>query len=686
MHSPQSTPPRAPRPPADLNERLPTSAAKILLVDDKVANLIALEVMLDELREDLVRATSGEDALRLLAEDDFAVVLLDVRMPTMSGFETARRIREQPRARRTPIVFLTAAHEDEFSPAEAYQLGAVDFMTKPLSPAVLRAKVAIFVDLFRKTHESARAERDKAASTIKAKDERLRLILDNTTDYGFVLADLDGTISEWEGGAPAVTGWSADEAVGQPISLIFTPEDRDASVPIAEMTRAAEMGRATDRRWHLRKDGGRFFADGVMVGLRDQNGGLQGYAKIFRDATAEHLAAIELEATRDREHRAAEDLRKLAAELSEANRRKTEFLAVLAHELRNPLAPIRNGLQILKLIDDAPASMVKAREMMDRQLTHLVSLVDDLLDVARITQGKIELKIESVELGPIVTAAVESSMPWLDVGKHNLSVQLSDEPLRLEADSNRLTQVFCNLLNNASKFTPPGGRISVHVRRNDSYAVVVVRDSGIGLSAESIESVFDMFSQVSGRRHDTHSGLGIGLSLVRSLVELHGGTVGVTSSGEGLGSVFEVRLPLSTKAAKCAAAQGDDVGSSENQRRYRILVADDNMDAADSLAILLQAKGHRTSIAYDGLEAMAQAEAYRPEIVFLDIGMPRMNGYEVAAAFRSSPDLADAVLVALTGWGSHEDRLRALEAGFDHHLTKPASAEALSRFFASLAT
>ncbi len=658
----------------------------ILLVDDRASNLLVLETILDELQEHLVRATSGEEALLTLSKDDFAVVLLDVRMPTMSGFETARRIRAHPRAARTPIVFLTATLEDEFSPEEAYQLGAVDFMTKPLSPVVLRAKVAIFADLFRKTHESARAERDKAAATIKAKDERLRLILDNTTDYGFVLADLEGVITEWEGGAAAVTGWSATEAVGQPITLIFTSEDRDAGIPISEMARAASMGRAADRRWHLRKDGGRFFADGVMVGLRDAEGLLHGYAKIFRDSTSEHLSATELEAARDREHRAAESLRVLAADLSEANRRKTEFLAVLAHELRNPLAPIRNGVQILKLIDNAPAAMVKAREMMDRQLTHLVSLVDDLLDVARITQGKFDLKIQSVEVGQIVMAAVEASSPWMEISKHELSVQLPDEPLVLEADPTRLTQVFCNLLNNAAKFTPPGGRISIHVRRHGDHAVIVVRDTGIGLSAESLHSVFDMFSQVKGRRDAAHGGLGIGLSLVRSLVELHGGVVGVQSPGDGLGSVFEVRVPLSKKASVDPATQTNELGGGDSQRRYRILVVDDNVDAADSLAILLQSLGHDISVAYDGLEAMALAETYRPELVFLDIGMPRMNGYEVAAAFRRTPSLEHAVLVALTGWGSHEDRLRSREAGFDHHLTKPAGAAVLSRLFRNLAS
>ncbi len=663
---------------------IPVDPVNILLVDDKVANLLALEVILADLGENLVRAGSGEEALALLEQDDFAMVLLDVRMPTMSGFDTARRIRAHPRASRTPIVFVTAALDTDFSKDEAYQLGAVDFMTKPLEPAVLRAKASIFADLYRKTHDLAAAERDKAAATIKAKEDRLRLILDNTTDYGFVIANVEGQVTEWEGGCLAVTGWAPDEAIGQPISFFFTTADCAAGVPESEMKRAASEGRALDKRWHLRKDGGRFFADGVMVGLRDADGQLQGYAKIFRDASAEHRVAVELEAIRERERRAADDLSKSAADLSEANRRKTEFLAVLAHELRNPLAPIQNGLEILKLDDGPTLPKAKARDMMERQLHHLVSLVDDLLDVARITQGKIDLKMRRLELGSMVAAAVETSMPLMDMGQHKLSIHLADEPLLLDGDPTRLAQIFSNLLNNAAKYTPPGGRIDVDVHRDGDQAVVAVADTGIGLSASSLPTVFDMFSQVVGRRGNPHGGLGIGLSLVRSLVELHGGTVSVNSPGEGHGCVFEVRLPLSASEEIQGPQIETEIDGGRPTRAYRILVVDDNIDAADSLAILLQAQGHDTSVAYDGVEALELAEAYRPHIIFLDIGMPRMNGYDVAAALRKTSGFGRAILIALTGWGSQEDRDRSREAGFDQHLTKPASPALLKRLLATI--
>ena len=645
----------------------------ILLVDDKISNLVVLEVILAELGENLVRASSGEQALELLAHEDFAMVLLDVQMPTMSGFETARRIRALPRAARTPIVFMTATLDADFSKDEAYRLGAVDFMTKPLEPAVLRAKAAIFADLFRKTRELAVEERNRAAATIRAKDDRLRLILDNTTDYGFVIADVEGRVTEWEGGCLSVTGWTAEEAIGQPIGFFFTSEDQDSSVPKTEMQRAAVEGRASDRRWHVKKNGERFFADGVMVGLRDGEGQLQGYAKIFRDASAEHRSAVERHAISERERLAADDLRRLAADLSEANRRKTEFLAVLAHELRNPLAPIQNGLEIFKLLDDAPAPVARARDMMERQLHHLVSLVDDLLDVARITQGKIDLKTRRLELAPLVEAAVEMHAVMLKIGQQKLSVRLADEPLLVDGDATRLTQIFSNLLNNAVKYTPPAGQIAIEMRRDGSQAVVTVTDTGIGLPASSLSTVFNMFSQVAGRRNASPGGLGIGLSLVHSLVELHGGSVSVTSPGEGLGCVFEVRLPLSVAKDAAGRASEGNADEASATRVRRILVVDDNVDAADSLAILLQAQGHATSVAYDGIEALELAETYRPDVVFLDIGMPRMNGLEVAAALRTKPAFERTVLIALTGWGSHEDRARSQGAGFDHHLTKPAS-------------
>ncbi len=283
-----------------------------------------------------------------------------------------------------------------------------------------------------------------------------------------------------------------------------------------------------------------------------------------------------------------------------------------------------------------------------------------------------------------MTAAIEASTPLIEMSNQTLTVHLPHEALLLDADPTRLAQIFSNLLNNAAKYTAPGGRVDVDVHRDDNEAVVAIKDTGIGLSPSSIASVFDMFSQVGGQGDSPQGGLGIGLSLVRSLVELHGGKVDVTSPGEGRGSIFEVRLPLalpqqSDGFERMTSAPGVNAG-----KTYRILVVDDNIDAADSLAVLLQSQGHAVNIAYDGLEALALAQEYKPEVVILDIGMPHMNGYEVAAAVRKSPGMEEAILIALTGWGSQEDRLRSQHAGFDHHLIKPASPNVLSRLIAGL--
>jgi PAS domain S-box-containing protein len=1332
---------------------------KILLVDDQPANLTVLQTVLAEFDEVLVPVASGEHALRELLEHEFAVVLMDVQMPTMSGFETAALMRSHPRSRAVPIIFLTAESDANFPVEQAYALGAVDYLTKPFNPLVLRAKVSVFIDLYRKNAELARLEQLRHQAALRTKDERLRLILDNTRDYAFIGTDVERRVTEWEGGAAAITGWSAAGALGQSSDIIFTPEDRDAGRPDEEAQRALATGRSEDRRWHQRADGSRFFADGVMVALRDEDDQLRGFAKIFRDATAERLALERLaqserqlgeslerfslllessgegifglgpdgactfvngtgaamlgyhsadlvghglhavihhigadgtprspaecrimqavrdgqalrvdddvfwrrdgsvmpvsysvypmviggrtagavltftditerrraEAERDRlyrevqtanermagifqrapafmcvmrgpehvfelvnerylqlvggrelvgrtvrtalpelegqgfyelldcvyrggetyegsnerlmlragdggpglqehfvdfvymplrdpggavsgvlvhgvdvtertraglltlgqrsalelavtdaplgdvldvlartaedysggaalvsiqlvdpehprqlrhaaapslppalqreldslgvaplgggagaaawraetvtcadmasdplwqrrralaaahalaacralpilspagavlgtftwyyrlarlpaepEHaamallantaslvigqrheaherqaaeersrailesmsegflaigadwtityansaaeqvtrkrrdelvggqfwdlfpevhgsareqgyrrtaaervrtrieafldahgrwfeinsfptpdggialyfrdetdrrraeegarrlaavaeqssdfigiftrdagglylnpagramagidsgadigawrmldffapeirpfvrdevlpaltgaaakwegelqfahvgsgapvpvyykgfavrdadgnniglatitrditqqkRAEDELRRVAADLSEADHRKSEFLATLAHELRNPLAPIRTGLELLRIAPGDAAAIGRVHDMMDRQLGHLIHLVDDLLDVARITRGKIELKKETIDLQTVVAIAVETSTALIEAGHHTLTVHLPNQPLALEADVTRLVQVLSNLLNNAAKYTPAGGRIVLEAWREDSDALVAVSDTGVGIPAESLGSVFDMFTQVRGDLDRAQGGLGIGLSLVRRLVELHGGRVSVASAGRGHGSTFTVRLPL-----RCGAAPGADgalpapgAESAGGQRPLRVLVVDDNADAAESLVALLGLMGHATHVAHDGPDGYRQAQEFVPDLVFLDIGLPGMNGHEVARAIRATPGLDQVVLVALTGWGAQSDMSRSHEAGFDQHLTKPVSMGALEQAFAA---
>ncbi|QJE01211.1 PAS domain S-box protein [Massilia forsythiae] len=385
---------------------------------------------------------------------------------------------------------------------------------------------------------------------------------------------------------------------------------------------------------------------------------------------------------------ADEKLRTLAADLSEADRRKTEFLATLAHELRNPLAPIRSGLGVMRLSGDNPATVAKVRAVMERQVGHMVHLIDDLLDVARISGGKLELKKARVDLHEVLASAVETSMPMIEAAGHALALELAPElapeAFAADVDATRISQVVANLLNNAAKYTPAGGRIGLALRRDGGDALVTVADNGVGIPAEALPTVFDMFTQVGRNIDRAQGGLGIGLSLVRRLVEMHGGSVSVHSDGAGAGSVFTVRLPLAPAPSEAAPAPAPG-GAAPAAPGLRVLVVDDNVDAAATLAMILEMQGHATRVAHDGVEAIAALAEFTPQLALLDIGMPRMNGYETALAMRAVPGLEQLRLVALTGWGADDDRKRSREAGFDHHLTKPVQMAELERLLARAA-
>ena len=364
-----------------------------------------------------------------------------------------------------------------------------------------------------------------------------------------------------------------------------------------------------------------------------------------------------------------------------ADRRKDQFLATLAHELRNPLAPIRSSLALLRLSEGRTSPQIC--EIMERQVNHMVRLVDDLMEVSRITRGKIELRREAVDLASIIHSAVETSIPLIDAAKHRLTVTLPEEGLVLDADAVRLAQVFSNLLNNAAKYTDTGGAICITARREDRSAVVTVTDTGIGIPAHALPGVFDMFAQVNARDSRAQSGLGIGLTLVRSLVEMHGGSVSATSEGVGRGSVFVVRLPLDRRRdirPGATPASAPEVGEIQ-----RVLVVDDNQDAANTLGALLQLLGLSVRTANDGPAALDAIGSFHPSVVVLDLGMPGMDGYEVARRVREHPDYGDIALVALTGWGQEKDRQLTEQAGFDHHLVKPVDIGAMQAVLASLA-
>jgi CheY-like chemotaxis protein len=398
------------------------------------------------------------------------------------------------------------------------------------------------------------------------------------------------------------------------------------------------------------------------VPKHDASGDTDGWVAVLNDVTAHH---------------------KMEAALIDADRRKDEFLAILAHELRNPLAPIRNSLHILRMSNQNDPTSERVSEMIERQVNYMVRLVDDLMEVSRITRGKVELRKEPVEVAAIVRSAVETSRPLIEAAGHQLAVAIPSETLTLEGDPVRLTQVVANLLNNSAKYTSAGGQIWLTIRREDDAVMISVRDTGEGIPPDMLSRVFEPFVQIDRRAERAPSGLGIGLALVKNLVEMHGGSVQARSKGPGQGSEFVIRLPLATEL-NVAHSRRNIIRQSGVLASRRVLVVDDNRDAAESLAMLLKLLGAEVHVVHNGPDALDVLETYKPAVVLLDIGMPGMDGHEVARRIRRQPEFKNVTLIALTGWGQEEDRLRTKSAGFDYHLIKPADANALQTLLMSV--
>jgi signal transduction histidine kinase/ActR/RegA family two-component response regulator len=427
--------------------------------------------------------------------------------------------------------------------------------------------------------------------------------------------------------------------------------------------------RAAGLEWYgeyedCRKDGSRVWIDARVGPVRDSEGRVIGILGLAHDIT---------------------DRKRAEAALLEADRRKDEFLALLAHELRNPLAPIRNGLEVMRLAPGDATAVDEAREMMERQLGHMVRLIDDLLDVSRISRKKMELRRSRVLLADVIRDAVDGARPAIQAGGHDLAVSLPDEPVLLDADLTRLAQVFSNLLTNSAKYTEPGGRIWLTAERRGGEVIVSVRDTGIGIPSGSLASIFDMFSQVDRSLERSTGGLGIGLALVKGLVEMHGGTVTAESAGEGMGSTFTVTLPV----LETARGPGSTTPSQEEPiaggAGRRILVVDDSRDSAMSMAMMLGLLGDEVRTAHDGVEALEVAEAFRPQVILMDVGMPRLNGYDATQLIRGRPWGQSVTIIALTGWGQEDDRRRSDQAGCDGHLVKPVGLPDLQKLLADLA-
>lgn len=509
----------------------------VLLVDDNPANLFALEATLLELGQNLVKAGSGEEALRLLLDREFAVVLLDVQMQGLDGFRTAQLIRGREKTRLTPIIFLSAFESPDFPISKAYSLGAVDYLLKPLVPQIVRAKVAVFVELFQKTEDLRQMQR-------------------------------------------------------------------------AEFERRLAEER---QRWQVER-------------------------------------------------------------LRHESRQKDEFLSMLAHELRNPLTPALGGLHLLRHAGAETPVGKQAVDMLERQLRHLNRLVDDLLDVSRISRSKINLRRALVDLGRLIRTAAEDRREQLQRGGLEFVLEIPETPVWVTGDETRLAQVLNNLLENATKFTDRGGRVHVRVAVDGGRALFAVRDSGIGIDPETLSHLFEVFVQGDKSLDRSRGGLGLGLSVVKGLIELHGGEVRAASAGTGKGAEFTVYLPLEREPD---ALQDLPRPARESADHLRVVVIEDNRDSAESLRMLLTLLGHDVAVAYSGPDGVAAAVRHRPDVVISDIGLPGLDGYGVARELRHHPATSGARLIAVTGYGTEDDRRRVQEAGFDHHLVKPADPQTL---------
>ena len=495
-------------------------------------------------------------------------------------------------------------------------------------------------------------------------------VIQQVKDYAIFSLDLEGRCRSWNAGVERILGFTADEFVGHDVShLIFTPEAQQDGVPQRELAQAATAGQANDDRWMRRRDGTLFYATGITTGLRNERDELIGYVKVMRDRTQWKQLQSQLQQTVD--------------ELARIDRHRSEFIAMLAHELRNPLAPLRHAVHMLPRVARDPKELASVAAMMERQVGHMGRLIDDLMDVGRLTQGRIELRRQLIDIDAAIASAVEAVGGQFNEKGHTLEITPAAGTVHVNADPTRLTQVIVNLLNNAAKFTPPPGHVWLSTEREANEVVIRVRDTGVGLELDEQMQIFELFAQMDVSMERAQGGLGIGLSLVRQLVELHGGTIAVYSAGRGQGSEFTVRLPT---ADEVQPPVQQPAASPSPVPPRKILVVDDNIDAANSLASLLRLGGHDVHVAHDGAIALQMALAERPEVVVLDLGLPVMNGFDVARRLRQGRGNSPTpLLIALTGWGQPEDRERSYEAGFDAHLVKPVAPPALDDLLRSLA-
>ncbi|WP_374676203.1 response regulator [Ideonella sp.] len=643
-----------------------TEQAHILIVDDLPEKLLVFRTVLEDLGQPLVFARSGTEALKEVLAREFAVILLDVNMPDIDGFETASLIRRHRRSAHTPIIFITS-YADELQTARGYSLGAVDYILSPVVPEILRSKVRVFVELHVLQKRIARQAEERialaasAAALAVAEDAQRRSAclsevshaLSGVLDPGQVLQALQARA------VPVLAGG---------VSLL-APGDELAQ---AGQGRGAGAGPAAVQDWPLRQ------GDHTLGLLRFDAPTAMGEA--LGPEVAERVA-VALAAAHLHQELQAEiaERRQAEARLAEASRRKDEFIAMLSHELRNPLAPIRNAAEVIRRVAPEDKTLRWASDITDRQVRQLTRLVDELLDVARISQGKIVLQRAPLDLAALVADCVDAQRSAITARRQTLTQAVSSVPVWVNGDADRLRQVVGNLLSNAIKYTPEGGGLHVGIGLDGGQALLTVRDTGMGIEPDLLPRVFELFEQGPRTLDRSQGGLGIGLTLVQLLVQLHGGRVEAHSAGTGQGSEFRIWLP--TSGALAAPAPAPAVEAPVVPHRH-ILLVEDNVDVADTTATMLRLSGHTVCVVHGGAEAIDAVAGFTPDVVLLDIGLPHMDGYEVARRLRHTAACQGAWLVALTGYGQPADRQRGRDAGFDEHLLKPVDPSALDEIIA----
>ena len=669
-----------------MNNKTPVN---ILLVDDQPGKLLSYETILGELGENLIKVNSGKKALECLLKHDVAVVLVDVCMPELDGFELASMIRNHPRFQKTAIILVSGILVEDVDRLKGYVSGAVDYVAVPIVPEILRAKVQVFAELFRKTTQLEQLNRDleqrvqertaeinASAELLRESEERYRLLVENVRDYAIYLLDPDGIVSNWNSGAESLKGYKEQEIVGRPFAQFVPPEDRQSGVPVALLKTAAAGGHSEREGWHVRSNGTRYWCSGHITALRNPEGKLLGFAVISRDLSDRKRAEEE----RGDLLRKAEAARR---EAERANRLKDEFLATLSHELRTPLNAITGWGHMLQAGELDRATQVKAVETINRNAQLQARLISDLLDVSRIVSGNLRLDVKSMDLAKVVEGAIDSLRPAAEAKMIQIDAARISKVKPMRGDPARLQQVVWNLLSNAIKFTPVGGHVQVRLDGFDTHVELTVEDNGVGIQPDFLPHIFEPFRQANSSNARVHHGLGLGLAIVRRLMEMHGGYVLASNRPNRSGASFKAVLPVSAylAAGYNGAAEMDypspasaaPAPAAPSLGGLTVLVVDDESDAREVVAMNLKQSGAKVTEAKSAKEALAILGKQRPDVIVADVAMPEQDGYWLIRKIRnlSSQRTRRTPAVALTAYAGSQDRAKILSAGFDRHVAKP---------------